>query len=90
MTNPRPMFNVLIHRKALKEIDGLSAEDKQRILSAIREMAIDSFVGDVKPIKNVKALFRRRVGDFRLAFTVNFEKNQVIILKAGRRDNFYH
>jgi mRNA-degrading endonuclease RelE of RelBE toxin-antitoxin system len=44
----------------------------------------------VKPIKNVKGLFRLRVGDFRLAFTVNFEKNQVIILKAGRRDKFYH
>jgi len=62
------MFNVLIHRKALKEIDGLPAEDKQRILSAIGEMAIDPFVGDVKPIRNVKGLFRRRVGDFRPAF----------------------
>lgn len=90
MTKPRPMFNILIHRKALKEIDELPAEDKLRILSAIREMAIDPFGRDVKPIKNVKGLFRRRVGDFRLAFTVNFEKNQVVILKAGRREKFYH
>ena len=61
MTKPRPMFDILIHRKALKEIDGLPAEDMQRILGAIREMATDPFVRDVKPIKNVKGLFRWRV-----------------------------
>jgi len=61
LTKPRPMFNILILRKAFKEIDRLPADDKQRILSAIREMAIDRFVRDLKPIKNVKGLFRRRV-----------------------------
>jgi len=40
------MFDILIHRKALKEIDGLPAEDMQRILGAIREMATDPFVRD--------------------------------------------
>jgi hypothetical protein len=45
------MFSILIHRKALKEIDGFPAEDKQRILTAIREMATDPLGGDVKPIK---------------------------------------
>lgn len=83
------MFRVLIHRRVLKEIDGLPAEDKQRILNAIGEMASDPFGGDVKPIKNVRGLLRRRVGDFRIAFTVNFEKNDVVILKAGRREKFY-
>lgn len=89
MTKPGPVFSVLIHRRALKEIDGLPTEDKQRILNAIREIASDPFGGDVKPIKNVKGLFRRRVGDFRIAFTVNFEKNEVVILKVGRREKFY-
>ena len=80
------MFSVLIHRRALKEIDGLPTEDKQRILSAIREIASDPFGGDVKPIKNVKGLFRRRVGDFRITFTVNFEKNEVVIDKLINSD----
>lgn len=46
------MSSVLIHRRALKEIDGLPTEDKQRILSTIREIASDPFGGDVKSIKN--------------------------------------
>lgn len=54
MTNSnRTTFNVLIHKKALKEIDGLPIDDKNRILSSLREMATDPFTGDIKPIKDV-------------------------------------
>jgi len=83
------MFSILIHRKALKEIGGLPAEDKQRILTAIREMATDPLGGDVKPIKGLKGVLRRRIGDYRIAFTINFEKTEVIILRVGRRAEFY-
>jgi len=85
----KPTFSILIHKKALKEIDELSADDKQRILNAIREMATDPFSGDVKPVRGVKGVLRRRVGDYRIAFTINFENAEVIILRAGRRDKFY-
>ena len=84
------MFSILIHRKALKEINGFPAEDKRRILSAIRQIATEPFSGDVKPIKGVKGLLRRRVGEYRIAFTVNFEKSEVVVLEVGRREKFYH
>jgi mRNA-degrading endonuclease RelE of RelBE toxin-antitoxin system len=29
------------------------------------------------------------VGDYRIAFTVNFEKNEVVVLRVGRREEFY-
>jgi mRNA interferase RelE/StbE len=83
------MFSILIHRKALKEIDGFPTEDKQRILNAIRQIATEPFSGDVKPIKGVKGVLRRRVGDYRIAFTVNFEKSELIVLRVGRREGFY-
>jgi mRNA interferase RelE/StbE len=83
------MFSILIHRKALKEIDGFPAEDRQRILNAIRQIAAEPFGGDVKPIKGVKGLLRRRVGHYRIAFTVNFEKSEVVVLRVGRREGFY-
>jgi len=83
------MFSILIHRKALKEIDRFPTEDKRRILNAIRQIATEPFSGDVKPIKGVKGLLRRRVGEYRIAFIVNFEKNEVVVLRAGRREKFY-
>jgi len=44
---------------------------------------------DVKPIKGVKGLFRLRIGDYRIAYTVNFEKSEIAILRVGRREAFY-
>jgi mRNA-degrading endonuclease RelE of RelBE toxin-antitoxin system len=82
-------FHVLIHRRALKEIDGFPPYDKNRILDALREMAADPLSGDVKAIKGVRSLLRRRVGDYRISFTVNFEKSEVVVLKVGRRESFY-
>jgi mRNA-degrading endonuclease RelE of RelBE toxin-antitoxin system len=38
----------------------------------------------------VKGLLRRTVGDYGIAFTVNFEKSEVVVLKVGRREKFYH
>ena len=83
------MFSILVHRKALREIDNLPAEDKQRILSILREMAADPFSGDVKRTKGTKAVLRRRIGDYRVAFTVNFEKAELVVLRVGRREKFY-
>ena len=90
MTNSRKIaFQVLIHKKALKEINSLPIADKNRLLDSLREMAIDPFSGDVKPIKGVRGLLRRRVGDYRISYTVNFEKSEVAVLKVGRRESFY-
>jgi len=84
-----PTFTVLIHKKAMKEIDNLPIDDKNRILNSLTQMATDPFSGDVKPIKGVRSLLRRRVGDYRISFTVNFEKGEVVIIKVGRRESFY-
>jgi mRNA-degrading endonuclease RelE of RelBE toxin-antitoxin system len=51
-------------------------------------MEVDPFQGDVRPIKGERGIFRR-VGDYRVSFTVNFEKNEVIVLRVGHRSKFY-
>jgi mRNA-degrading endonuclease RelE of RelBE toxin-antitoxin system len=53
-------------------------------------MANDPFDGDVKPLKGVAGVFRRRVGDYRIAFSVSFDQNEVLVLKVGRRGKFYN
>lgn len=83
------MFKVLIHKKTLKEIKSLPAEDRRRILDAIMGMSTDPFSGDVRPIKGLRGVLRLRVGDYRIAFTVNFEKGEVVVLRVGRREAFY-
>lgn len=52
-------------------------------------MIEDPFSGDIKPIKGLKGIFRKRVGRYRIGFTVDFEKGTVVILKVGTREKFY-
>jgi len=43
----------------------------------------------VKPLKGLKGVFRRRVGKYRVAFIVNFEKNEVVVVKLAKKEEFY-
>lgn len=83
------MFRVIIHRKALKEINNLTQVDKKRVINILEEMKSDPFLGDVKPIKTLKSTFRIRIGNLRIMFAVNFDAAEAIVLKVGRREKFY-
>ena len=83
------MFKVILHRKAVSEIRSLPDKDKERILEEIKNMELNPFSGDIKPIRALRGVFRRRVGDYKVAFTINFEANEVVVLKVGKREKFY-
>jgi mRNA-degrading endonuclease RelE of RelBE toxin-antitoxin system len=51
-------------------------------VETLKEMKEDPFTGDVKPLKGLKGVFRRRVGDYRIIFTASFEENAVVILRV--------
>jgi len=53
-------------------------------------MGNDPFDGDVKSLKGVTGVFRRRVGNYRITFSVNFDESEVLILKIGKREKFYN
>lgn len=83
------MLSVKIHKKALKELDSLPADAKDKILEVLKSMRNDPFEGDVRPLKGVTGIFRRRAGNYRVAFSVNFTENEVLVLRIGKRDKFY-
>ena len=82
-------MQVKIHKKALKELDSLPDDVRGKILDIYKSMSVDPFEGDVKPLKGIVGVFRRRVGNYRIAFSVNFNENEVLILKIGKREKFY-
>ena len=83
------VFKVLIHKRALKELEEIPEPYRSQIRAAIREMAQDSFSGDVKPIRGLKGVLRKRVGRYRIGFTIDFEKRTIVILKVGIKEKFY-
>lgn len=83
------MLAVKIHKNALKELNSLPTNMRGKILNTCKSMANDPFVGDVKPLTGLSGVFRKRIGDYRIAFSVNFAANEVLIIKIGKREKFY-
>jgi mRNA-degrading endonuclease RelE of RelBE toxin-antitoxin system len=83
------MFKVIVHKRAAHELETLSKLNRQQILNELEEMRVDPFSGDVKPLKPLKGLFRKRIGDCRIIFAVNFQEEEVVVFKIGRRESVY-
>jgi mRNA-degrading endonuclease RelE of RelBE toxin-antitoxin system len=52
-------------------------------------MEVDPFAGDVKPVKPLRGMFRRRVGYYRIIFTVDFERSTVVVFVISPRERAY-
>ena len=66
---------------AEKELKRLPRDRQARLERAIDEMEKDPFAGDVKPLKGPqwKGRYRKRVGAYRIIFTVDHAAEQVAI-----------
>ena len=64
-------WTVTVAQPALKQIARFPAKDQLRIESAIRAMADDPFGGDTRKLEGFSNRWRRRVGDYRVLFTVH-------------------
>lgn len=77
------LFEIEISKGALKNLKKLDRKTVNRVKEAIDEMVEDPLQGDVVKLKGYEA-FRKRVGDFRIVFSVSFSDSRVFII------GFYH
>jgi mRNA interferase RelE/StbE len=77
-------FSLSIIDRAEKNCKRIPASDLRRIMAAIEAMRIDPLAGDVVKLKGMDA-FRRRVGDYRIIFSIDFATFLVRILDVQRR-----
>jgi len=56
----------------------------------IRELSNNPFPQDIKRVEGEKGkVFRVRVGKHRITYEVYTEKNEILIVKVGKRDDIY-
>jgi len=88
------IFEIKVHPDAVKFLTDLSPETKERLKSGMKNLEIDPFKSrphaDIKKLKGTKKrddLYRLRVGDYRVIYTV--ENNIVFILEIIPREKGY-
>lgn len=79
-------WNVVLSNRAERALSRVPARDRQRITLALLSMEQDPLSGDVIPLKGAYAgSYRRRVGSWRIIFTVNWDRQLVGVADIARR-----
>ncbi len=90
-------WSVKIHRKALKFLENLQKDEKNRISEKINELIHTLDKGsilthhlDIKKLRGKwSGFFRLRVGDIRIIFKIDLNKRELIIYHIHYRDKVY-
>lgn len=81
-------YTVIILKLAEKFIVKLPKPEKERVLKAIKQLPEGNDIKELKGKKN-KGLYRLRVGDYRIIYSVDNGKLIVYIVDAGNRGDIY-
>ena len=82
-------YKIVIEKPAEKFIVKLPRPDKERILKAIYRLPDE---GDIKALKGQKSrgMYRLRIGDYRIIYTVDSGQLIVCVIDAGNRGQIYN
>ncbi len=77
-------FALHVARRAERSLRRIPSSRRDQIMAALDAMHEDPLAGDVVKLKGTDA-FRRRVGDYRIIFTIDFDHAAVGIIDVLRR-----
>ena len=81
------MYNVLLTRRALNDLDALQKQDRVRIIKKLKEYSTAPLKYALKLEKPKMGTYRLRVGDYRIIFDIDGEN--MVILRIGLRKSIY-
>jgi mRNA interferase RelE/StbE len=81
-------YDLLIERRAQKQLAKIPEPDHGRIIAAIRELAEQPRPEGVKKLTGREA-WRIRVGNYRIIYEIHDEKLVVLIIAIGHRRDIY-
>ncbi len=82
-------YTLEISNPAKKDFRNIPETFQEKIRSAIRLLSDDPRPDGVVKLKGFKDLYRIRVGDYRIIYSVDDAKKLIIILKVSQRGGAY-
>jgi mRNA interferase RelE/StbE len=80
-------FKVLLHPKAVKELQKIEKQIRTRIIESAKQLRENpEKLG--KPLKQSE-YWSLRVGDYRIIYEINQNKKQAVVLFIGHRSKVY-
>lgn len=82
-------YSIVVPKSVQKQLDRLPEQVYQRILKKIRILAEDPRPSGSLKLKGVDAEYRIRIGDYRLRYKIDDDKQVVILGQCQHRRNVY-
>lgn len=82
------MYELIYSPAALKQLEKLEHNIKERIVIALERLRIRPESCDIKKLVGMLG-YRFRVGDYRIIFDMEKDKLIILILQIGHRKNIY-
>ena len=84
--NPKK-FEVVFKKSALKELQSIPAKVQQKVLDAVQLLALNPYTEllQIKKMKGSDSLYRFRISDYRVVYSIENQLIKVIIIKVGHR-----
>ncbi|MEJ0056509.1 MAG: type II toxin-antitoxin system RelE/ParE family toxin [Bacteroidota bacterium] len=83
------MYNIVVSKTASKELADLPAQAVNRIIPAIKKLGDDPRPSGSQKLRGTKDLWRIRVGDYRIIYSIDDTIRIVDIRKVGHRKSIY-
>src|SRR5262245_50272657 len=85
----RPTYRVEISRPAYKQLDGLPPKLARRIAKKINSLETNPRPHGVEKLEGEVDLYRVRVGDYRVIYSIEDERLLVLVIRIGDRKDVY-
>ena len=84
-------FSVQFAPRAVKFIKKLDVQTKKRINNKTLRLQIEPFPPETVRVEEYKdeKVFRVRVGDYRILYSVSFEEKLILVVKVDKRGRVY-
>lgn len=79
-------YKIIILKRARKFIDKQPKDIQKKLLKGISELP----KGDTKMLKGYNGVFRLRIADFRVIYTIDHEIVTITVIDIGNRGQIYN
>jgi mRNA interferase RelE/StbE len=84
-------YEIVFKKSALKELEALPEKTKQKMIDAIRLLGLNPYTEllQIKKIKGADDLYRFRIQEYRVIYTIDGSILKISVIKAGHRKEVY-
>ena len=82
-------YRILLSKHAEKDLDKLSDAVADRILLKLQKLCDKPKLTGIKRLKGSNDLYRLRVGDYRVIFSIFEDRLIIFIVRVGHRPEIY-